>query len=108
MAGAEEERDREAVAPRRRGDDPVDRGPQVAVGGEFEEFADIDDEAPLHRLGGDPAVPPLDFEAALPVLDQQREEAAILVGADALLSLRGLTAGIADDLDVLVGARPGR
>ncbi len=79
-------------------------GLQIAIGRHFQQFADIDDKGAGARLSVDPvAVGGLDLQPLLPFLQPQRQEAAVLVGADALLALGRVTAGITDDLDEMVG-----
>ena len=83
----------------------MDIGAQVAARGELEQFTDIDDEGAGNGGGCDPAILALDLEAADLVLQQHRDEARVLVGADTLVAVLGTAARIADDLEQLVGGR---
>lgn len=79
-------------------------GLEVAVGGHLQQFAEVDDEGARHRRDlQEGAVRALDLEAADGVLEQQRDEAVVLVGADALAGAVRSGAGVADQLEPQVG-----
>ena len=52
---------------------------------------------PRERRGIDPAILALDLQARDIVLQKDRDESEILMGADALVAARRVAAGIADD-----------
>src|SRR5580692_3571911 len=84
----------------------MDVGAQIAVGGHFEDLADVDDEASGDRRRVDPtAVVILNLQAGLPLLQEKSHEPGILVGAHTLIALAGRAAGVTDDLDEWVWRR---
>ena len=103
---SEEKRDGQAVRPLRRRHHAMDVGAQIAVGGHFENLADVDDEASRDGRRVDPAaVVGLNLQAGLLLLQEKGHEARILVGAHALIALVRRAAGVADDLDERVRRR---
>jgi hypothetical protein len=82
----------------------VDGSAQIAVGGQLQQFANIDHKAAGQRHGVDPlSGRHLNLQPFLLVLQQEAEETGIFMGANALAALGLLLAGIADQLDMLVG-----
>ncbi len=101
--GTEEESGRIAVGTGGRADHPMHGGFQISVRGQFEQFADIDDESAGTRCRLDPsAIGGLHLQAAKAVLENERKQAAILMGADALFSLLGRAARVADEFEQLM------
>ena len=64
VIGPEKESDGEPVGARRRRDDAMDIGAQIAIGGELQNLADIDDEGSGDRRRVDPAALALDLQPA--------------------------------------------
>ena len=60
---AEEECDRKPITARRRRDDPVNVGFEVAVRRDLQDFTDVDDERPRNRRRFDPTVLAFDLQA---------------------------------------------
>jgi hypothetical protein len=67
------------------GDDPVGAGDEVVAGHRLQHLADVDDDGARRRVDVEPlAVGGQGLQAADAVLQQQREEAGVVVGVDAL------------------------
>ena len=101
--GAEEEGRRTALCPCGRADNAVHCRLQVAVGCQFKEFTDVDDEGIVPWRGVDPSpIGRLDLQTAVAILQYQREQAAILMRTDALFGVFLRTARITDELEQLM------
>lgn len=68
-------------------------GAQIAVGCHFQNFADVDDKSSGYGWSVDPAASAFHLQAALLILQQDADEAGILMRADALVAF------VARDLD---------
>src|SRR5882724_10197617 len=84
-------------------------GSQVAVGGEFEQFADIDHECAGPGGHVDPALRGFDLQTPLGVLQQQGDQFGVFVGADSLRiaassAVGRSDSGVADELHQVVGS----
>src|SRR5947209_7429793 len=78
----------------------MDVGAQIAVGGHFENLADVDDEAPRDGRRINPAaVVGLNLQAGLFLLQEEGDESRILVSAHSLIALARWAARVADDLN---------
>ena len=82
----------------------MDGGTQVAIGGQLQQFANIDDKTTGQRSRIDP-LPGGNFylQTLLLILKQEAEEPGVFMRADALVALRLMLTGIADQFDMLVG-----
>ena len=81
----------------------MDVGEQIAVGGHFEDFADVDDESARDGWGTNPLPVVFHFEAFLDILEQYRHKAAVFVGSHPLVAFGGVTPRVADDFELVVG-----
>src|ERR1700722_540283 len=98
-AGSEEKRGGYSFDAGGRRDHAMHGGAQVAVGGEFQQLADVDDEGAGAGRHVDPASWSFDLEASWVVLQQQGNQSGVLVGADALARTDGgVVPRIADEL----------
>ena len=102
--GTEEESDRQPLLVGGRRNDPVHRCPQIAVGRQLQQLADIHHKAARQRGRVNPAVRrDFDLQSFLLILQQEAEKAGVLMRANALGALGLLLAGIADQLDMFIG-----
>ena len=83
----------------------MDIGTQQTVGGDLQDFADVDHERSRQRRRFDPSAVSLHLKPGDLILQKNGHEAGILVRADTLVTLIRVAAGIADDLQQLVWYR---
>ncbi len=86
--------------------DAMESRAQIPIGGELQQLSNVDYECSGKGRDVDPAARRLDLQAFYLILQEQRQQTRIFMGAHALVASSGVASRIADELDEVMRLVP--